>query len=215
MSPFGALGGSSKPSQIEGDENTKPAATASSAFASSSLASFSASEQSPFGSVGSSSGSVFKNPAGTTGSEKPTGFAAAAGPSPFASTGASGFASLGSGFSGFAGASKPGGLTNFASSGGPSVLSSTSKAKPFGAPEEEEEKEESTESGPGEFEEDKTDERFYERESMYPVLILQLILTDCQLKPARKKRRHTSHPKRSSSNSRTRSGESAGLALSK
>lgn len=134
------------------------------------MSSFAGSEQSPFGSIGST-GSVFKKPAESADPEKPStqGFAAAEGPSPFASKGGSGFGALGSGFGGFAAAGKPGGLTSFASPGGPSVFSDASKAKPFGAPEEgEEEKEESAaESGPGEFEQDKTDERFYERESMF------------------------------------------------
>ncbi|RJE25794.1 hypothetical protein PHISCL_01840 [Aspergillus sclerotialis] len=161
VSPFGAL-----PTSKEEDPSKKNVTTSSSAFASSSLAAFAGSEQSPFGAIGSSTTSVFKKPEETTG-EKPatTGFAAAEGPSPFASAGTSGFGALGSGFGGFAAAGKPGGLTSFASPGGPSLLGSTSKAKPFGAPdEEEEENEEATDSGPGEFEQEKTDERFFEQE---------------------------------------------------
>ncbi|PLB48010.1 hypothetical protein P170DRAFT_202818 [Aspergillus steynii IBT 23096] len=162
VSPFGSLGAS--PAKKE--EESKPAATtSSSAFASSSLAAFSGSEKSPFGSLGSSTPSVFKSPEGTE-AAKPaaTGFAAAAG--------SSGFSALGSGFSGFSGgfgASQPkAGLTSFASPSVPSVLSSSSKDKPFGAPADEEEeeeknKEENVDSGPGEFEQDKTDERFFER----------------------------------------------------
>lgn len=170
VSPFGALG-TSKPPASKTEEPSKGATTSASAFAASSLAGFASSEQSPFGAIGSSTTSIFKKPAETSGDkDKPaaTGFAAAAGPSPFAATGSPGFAAQGSGFGGFAAAGKPGGLTNFASPGGPSVLSSTSKDKPFGAPGEEEEKkeDEAAESGPGEFEQDKTDERFFEQESM-------------------------------------------------
>ncbi|KAL5359844.1 hypothetical protein BJX96DRAFT_149240 [Aspergillus floccosus] len=159
VSPFGSLA-ASKPKE---EETTKPAATSSSAFASSTFAAFASSEKSPFGASGTS-GSVFKSPAPTE-TEKPattgSGFASAAG--------SSGFATLGSGFSSFAGgfgaAAPKGGLTSFASPAGPSDLGGSSKDKPFGAPAEEEENEEETgaESGPGEFEEDKTDERFFER----------------------------------------------------
>lgn len=136
------------------------------------MASFAGSEQSPFGSIGSCTTSVLKKPADATEPKKPstTGFAAAEGPSPFAAAGGSGFGALGSGFGGFAATGKQGGLTNFASPGGPGPLSSASKAKSFGAPEEEnEDSEDASESGPGEFEQDKTDERFYERERMYPL----------------------------------------------
>ncbi|KAK1148618.1 hypothetical protein N8T08_008503 [Aspergillus melleus] len=160
VSPFGSLGASS----AKKEEEPKPAATtSSSAFASSTLAAFSGSEQSPFGSLGSSTPSVFKS--SETAASKPaaTGFAAAAG--------SSGFSALGSGFSGFGGgfgATKPkAGLTSFASPSVPTALSGSSKDKPFGAPaddeEEEDNKEEKVDSGPGEFEQDKTDERFFER----------------------------------------------------
>ncbi|KAE8390843.1 hypothetical protein BDV23DRAFT_77724 [Aspergillus alliaceus] len=158
VSPFGSLG-ASKPK----DESSKPAAvTSSSAFASSSLAAFAGSEKSPFGAIGSSATSVFKSPA-TTEATKPatTGFASAAG--------TSGFASLGSGFSGFSGGfgsvGSKGGLTSFAAPGGPSVIGSSSKDKPFGAEEEvvEEEKDKVADTAPGEFEQEKTDERFFER----------------------------------------------------
>ena len=171
VSPFGSLG-SAKPAAKEEDASKKSNATSSSAFASSSMAAFAGSEQSPFGSIGSSTTSVFKK-SPTTEPEKPkTGFAAAAGPSPFATTAPSGFASTGSGFAGFGGgfgsaATKTGGLTSFASPGGPSSLNSTSQAKPFGAEGEENEDEEEADTGPGEFEQDKTDERFFERESMF------------------------------------------------
>lgn len=176
------------------------------------MAAFAGSEQSPFGAIGSSTTSVFKKPAETTG-DKPatTGFAVAEGPSPFASAGPSGFGSLGSGFGGFAAAGKPGGLTSFASPGGPSVLSGTSKAKPFGAPdEEEEETEEATESGPAEFEQEKTDERFFEQESMnLPVYYVKSFTNGSisQLRLERKKKRHSSRLRRSFSNFQTRSGE--------
>lgn len=174
MSPFGALGSSKRATQ-EADDSKKSQVTSSSAFASSSLAAFSGSEKSPFGSLGGSNSSVFrKEEPETKESDKPkTGFAAAAGPSPFASAAPSGFGAIGSGFSSFGGgfgaATKPsGGLTSFASPGGSSALNSTSPAKGFGAPEDEEEKEDEEEdNGPGEFEQDKTDERFFERESMF------------------------------------------------
>ncbi|KAL4785140.1 hypothetical protein BJX76DRAFT_347201 [Aspergillus varians] len=163
VSPFGAIGTStSKPA-----EEAKPA-TSSSAFASSSLAAFASSEKSPFGSLGASTPSIFKSSAESTPAEteKPaaTGFAAAAKPS--------GFAALGSGFSGFSGgfgaaaASIGGGLTSFAAPVASTTLDSTS-TKPFGAEadsNEEDNKEDEGESGPAEFEEDKTDERFFERQ---------------------------------------------------
>ncbi|KAL2217953.1 hypothetical protein M432DRAFT_408392 [Thermoascus aurantiacus ATCC 26904] len=172
VSPFASFGTPKPPASK--DEDSKMAhVTSSSAFASSSLAAFAGSEQSPFGAFGSSNkSSVFKQ-ASTTEAEKPasTGFAAAAGPSPFATAGASGFASFGSGFSGFAAAApKPGGgLTSFASPGGPGILG-TSKAKPFGAPDDEEdegdEEEGAAEDKPaaGEFEKEKEDERFFKQE---------------------------------------------------
>ncbi|PLN77770.1 hypothetical protein BDW42DRAFT_187862 [Aspergillus taichungensis] len=160
VSPFGSLGASDSKG-----EPAKPAATTSaSAFAASSLAAFASSEKSPFGSLGSSGSSVFKSPASTESAKAPaTGFASGAG--------SSGFATLGSGFSGFSGgfgsAGAAGGLTSFASPGGPSILGSTSKDKPFGAAEEEDDEEseaqQDEDTGPGEFEQDKTDERFFER----------------------------------------------------
>lgn len=84
---------------------------------------------------------------------------------------ASGFASFSSGFG--AAAKTGGGLTSFAAPGGSSLLNSTS-AKPFGAADddEKEEDEDEAEKGPGEFEQDKTDERFFERESMSPIPLL-------------------------------------------
>ncbi|RHZ44960.1 Ran-binding domain-containing protein [Aspergillus thermomutatus] len=161
VSPFGSLGAS----KSKEEEPTKSApVTSTSAFASSSLAAFAGSEQSPFGSLGASTPSVFKSPA-TSETEKPaaTGFAAAA------ST--SGFATLGSGFSGFSGgfgaAAKSGGLTSFASPAAPSAFGSSTKDKPFGAAdadEEEEEEEDEAETGPKEFEAEKPDERFFEQQ---------------------------------------------------
>ncbi|KAE8353935.1 hypothetical protein BDV28DRAFT_147563 [Aspergillus coremiiformis] len=155
-SPFSSFGAS------KNEETRKPvAATSSSAFASSSLAAFAGSEQSPFGAIGGSTTSVFKSPATTDATKSPTaGFASA--------TGTSGFASLGSGFSGFSGGfgavSSKGGLSSFAAPGATSVLGSTSKDKPFGAEEVAvEEKDEEADTGPGEFEQEKTDERFFER----------------------------------------------------
>ena len=187
VSPFGSLG-SAKPAAKEEDDSNKSNVTSSSAFASSSMAAFAGSETSPFGAIGSSTTSVFKK-SPTTEPEKPkTGFAAAAGPSPFATTAPSGFATAGSGFAGFGGgfgsaATKTGGLTSFASPGGSSLLNSTSQAKPFGAEEEEEENEneEEGDTGPGEFEQDKTDERFFERESMFllsPFVCLSVLTCD-------------------------------------
>ncbi|KAL4807111.1 hypothetical protein BDV18DRAFT_112802 [Aspergillus unguis] len=168
MSPFGATGSSTKQPAAD----AKPAATtSSSAFASSSLAAFAGSEQSPFGSLGASTPSVFKSSAESTPAEteKPaaTGFAAAAKPSGFAAlSSGSGFSGFGGGF-GAAAASSGGGLTSFAAPGGSALLGSTS-AKPFGAEadsdDEEEKKEDEAESGPAEFEADKTDERFFERQ---------------------------------------------------
>lgn len=163
VSPFGAIGTStSKPPA----EEAKPT-TSSSAFASSSLSAFAGSEQSPFGSLGTSTPSVFKSSTESTPAEteKPvaTGFAAAAKPS-------GGFAALGSGFSAFSGgfgaASSGGGLTSFAAATAPSAFASTS-SKPFGAEadsDEEEENEKEGDSGPAEFEADKTDERFFARQ---------------------------------------------------
>ncbi|ODM16528.1 hypothetical protein SI65_08035 [Aspergillus cristatus] len=171
VSPFGSIG-ASKPAAKEEDAANKPQTTSKSAFASSSLAAFSGSEQSPFSSIGGSTASVFRKPA-TTEPEKPkTGFVAAEGPSPFAAAAPSGFGGMSSGFAGFSGgfgaaAKTGGGLTSFAAPGGSSLLNSTS-AKPFGAADEDEkeddEEEDEAEKGPGEFEQDKTDERFFERE---------------------------------------------------
>ncbi|GFF80926.1 ran-specific GTPase-activating protein 2 [Aspergillus udagawae] len=160
VSPFGSLG-ASKSKEEEPTRSTP--VTSTSAFASSSLAAFAGSEQSPFGSLGASTPSVFKSPAASE-SEKPaaTGFAAGA------ST--SGFAALGSGFSGFSGAfgaaAKTGGLTSFASPTAPSTFGSSTKDKPFGAADadEEEEEEDEAETGPKEFEAEKPDERFFERQ---------------------------------------------------
>ncbi|KAH2793002.1 hypothetical protein KXW19_005080 [Aspergillus fumigatus] len=161
VSPFGSLGASKSK---EDDGPTKPAAvTSASAFASSSLAAFAGSEQSPFGSLGASTPSVFKSPAASE-TEKP----AAAGFAAGANT--SGFAALGSGFSVFSGgfgtAAKPGGLTSFASPAAPSPFGSSTKDKPFGAADadEEEEEEGEAETGPKEFEAEKPDERFFERQ---------------------------------------------------
>ncbi|KAL2004390.1 hypothetical protein VTN02DRAFT_1 [Thermoascus thermophilus] len=164
-SPFASLA-SAKSDATKAEDSKVSHVTSSSAFASSKFASFAGSAQSPFGSLGASAQSVFEKKPSATESEKPaaTGFAAAAGPSPFASSGTSGF---GSGFSAFAAAAplKPaGGLTSFA--GGSSALGSTSKAKPFGAAEDEEEEneEEAEKQAVGEFEKEKEDERFFKQE---------------------------------------------------
>ncbi|KAL4979908.1 hypothetical protein BDW66DRAFT_156953 [Aspergillus desertorum] len=163
VSPFGSM----TTSTSKQPEDAKPA-TSPSAFASSSLAAFAGSEQSPFGSLGASTPSVFKASTESTAAaiDKPaaTGFAAAAKQS--------GFAGLGGGFSGFGGgfgaaaASSGGGLTSFAATSG-SVLLGSSSAKPFGVQtdsDEDEGKDDEEESGPVEFEQDKTDDRFYERQ---------------------------------------------------
>ncbi|KAL1861983.1 hypothetical protein Plec18170_000807 [Paecilomyces lecythidis] len=170
VSPFASLAPKSK------KEEEAPKAThvtSASAFASSTFGAFASSAQSPFGSLGSSSSSIFKSTP-TTEAEKPAspGFAAAAGSSPFAAStpsGASGFGTLGSGFSGFAAAApKPGGgLTSFAAPGGPGLLGSE-KAKPFGAAaDSSDEEHEQDEAKPGSelptFEKDKEDERFFEQ----------------------------------------------------
>ncbi|RAH40538.1 Ran-binding domain-containing protein [Aspergillus brunneoviolaceus CBS 621.78] len=156
VSPFGVLGASKQ-------ESSDPSeAKSSSAFAASSMAAFAKSEQSPFGTLGSStSSSIFKSSTPSD-SSKPaaTGFASAAG--------GSGFASLGSGFAGFSGgfgsAAPKSALTSFASPAAPSVLGS-SKPSAFGQPEDDEKEGEAEEAdaGPAEFEQDKTDERFFER----------------------------------------------------
>ncbi|KAE8131915.1 hypothetical protein BDV38DRAFT_262738 [Aspergillus pseudotamarii] len=158
VSPFGSLG-ASKPKE----ETSKPAATSSSAFAASSLAAFASSEQSPFGAIGGSNTSVFRSATTTEASKSSaTGFASAAG--------TTGFASLGSGFSGFSGGfgatGSKGGLISFAAPGGAGILGSSSKSKPFGTEEDKEEakeKDQEADTAPGEFEQEKTDERFFER----------------------------------------------------
>ncbi|KAL6234614.1 hypothetical protein BDW75DRAFT_231007 [Aspergillus navahoensis] len=158
VSPFGSMATSTS----KQPEDAKPT-TSPSAFASSSLAAFAGSEQSPFGSLSTSTPSVFKS--STDSAPAVTDKSAAAKPS--------GFAGLGGGFSGFGGgfgaatASSGGGLTSFAAPGGGSSLLGSSSAKPFGAEadsDEEDDKDEEGESGPAEFEQDKTDERFYERQ---------------------------------------------------
>ncbi|EAW13949.1 Ran-binding domain-containing protein [Aspergillus clavatus NRRL 1] len=159
VSPFGSLGAT----ELEEKPAKAAAVTSNSAFASSSLAAFASSEQSPFGSLGASTPSVFKSPTPAE-AEKPatTGFATA--------VGTSGFASLGSGFSGFSGgfgaAAKSGGLTSFASPAATSALGSSTKDKPFGVAEDEEAEEEEGEgeTRPKEFEQEKTDERFFEQQ---------------------------------------------------
>ncbi|PYH47521.1 Ran-binding domain-containing protein [Aspergillus saccharolyticus JOP 1030-1] len=157
VSPFGVLGaGASK------QESADPSAKSSAAFAASGLAAFAKTDQSPFGTFGSSTSSVFKSqPPSDASKPAPTGFAAAAGKS--------GFASLGAGFAGFSGgfgsAAPKSAITSLASPVTPSVLGSK-KPSAFGQPENEEGEEgdaEETNAGPGEFEQDKTDERFFER----------------------------------------------------
>ncbi|KAJ9270309.1 hypothetical protein DTO212C5_3552 [Paecilomyces variotii] len=170
VSPFASLAPKSKKEE-EAPKTTH--VTSASAFASSTFGAFASSTQSPFGSLGASTSSVFKSTS-TTESEKPatTGFAAAAGPSPFAAaatSSTSAFGTLGSGFSGFAAAApKPGGgLTSFAAPGGPGIIGAE-KAKPFGSSGDNSDEEgEQDEAKPGSelptFEKDKEDERFFEQ----------------------------------------------------
>lgn len=107
-------------------------------------------------------------------SEKPaaSGFAAAAGASPFASTGTSGFGSLGGSAlgSGFGGGFGGGKLSSFASPSGPGFGSTTSK--PFGAAadSDKEEDEEDDDNVVASFQKEKEDERFYEQQSMLSIL---------------------------------------------
>ncbi|CRG86797.1 hypothetical protein PISL3812_03809 [Talaromyces islandicus] len=165
ISPFASLGAQS----TEGEE-AKNKVTSSSSFAASGLASFAKSEQSPFGTLGSSTPSVFKA-ADSASSEKPatSGFAAAAGASPFASTAASGFASLGSGlgsgFGGGFGSGSAGKLSSFASASGP-AFGGSSTSKPFGAAADSdaEEDEGEEDNAVASFEKEKEDERFYEQQ---------------------------------------------------
>lgn len=176
VSPFASLVTSTSPRK---EDSTSPThVTSASAFASSGLSAFASSEQSPFGALGSSSNtaSIFKTP-GATISDKPisTGFAAAAGPSPFSTAGVAGFASLGSAFSGsafgggFSAAGTTAPLTSFASPGGGGVLGGTSEAKPFGVSgdgsEEEKEDEDEHEPAVAGFEKEKEDERFFQQQS--------------------------------------------------
>jgi hypothetical protein len=172
VSPFGSLvSPKSEPAAAEKADAVKPGhATSATAFASSGLAAFAGSEQSPFGAIGSSANapSLFKSALNAS-PEKSTGvgFAAAVGPSPFAATGASGFASSLFG-GGFASVGKVGsGLSSFASPGGSGVIGSTTQAKPLGAAwddsgEENEEDDSKLIEG---FAKEKEDERFFEQES--------------------------------------------------
>lgn len=145
-SPFGTLGAGSEPKSPPSDVLPQ---TSSSAFATSGFGSMTGST-SPFGAVGGKSGSKGST-FGVSGGNSPNptsllGPIASPNPrstSPFASAGAqSGFSSLGSnavggGFGGgFGGGSK---LTSFAAPFGDTNLGSTAKAKPFGAPAEDEE----------------------------------------------------------------------------
>lgn len=177
VSPFASLGAQS----TEGEE-AKKKVTSPSSFAASGLASFAKSEQSPFGTLGGSGStpSVFKA-ADSASSEKPaaSGFAAAAGASPFASTGTSGFGSfggsaLGSGFGGGFGGGSTGKLSSFASASGPAFGSTTSK--PFGAAadSDKEDDEEDDDNVVASFEKEKEDERFYEQQSMFSFLLEML-----------------------------------------
>jgi Ran-binding protein 3 len=178
VSPFASLA-SPKPSDAstEKEKFSNPAhVTSASAFASSGLAAFASSEQSPFGTLGSSTRapSVFQSPFNPV-SDKPSTpkFAAASGPSPFAATRTSGFAALGSGFggsalpSGFCSTFKAGGgLTSFASPGGPGILGGPNEVKPHsGLGDDSGEDNENEESNPMEgFGKEKEDERFFEQE---------------------------------------------------
>ncbi|KAJ5305329.1 uncharacterized protein N7443_004989 [Penicillium atrosanguineum] len=147
---------------------------AGSAFATSSLAAFAGSDKSPFGSIGTSTPSVFKP--------------ADSGMTSFASpSGGSGFGSFGGGFSGvgggFSAAAKTSGLTSFASPSAPATFGETkpsalgeSKASTLGAEDskdqdEESDKDDGEEEDNSTFEAEKTDERFYEQTSMKSLFV--------------------------------------------
>ncbi|PGH16613.1 hypothetical protein AJ80_05115 [Polytolypa hystricis UAMH7299] len=190
VSPFASIPASKStgtaPSEKPSDKE-QPRSTSATAFATSSLAAFASSEQSPFGSlVSSGSASPFKSavPQSTeTATAKepaaappPSSSAFAASPFATVATTSSPFGSFGGGFgtsafsSGFGTAAAPAkfgsGLTSFAAPGGPGVLGS-SKPKVLGAAPDVEEEEAGDNEKPGfeGLEDEKEDERFFKQET--------------------------------------------------
>ncbi|KAK2811671.1 hypothetical protein FQN50_002015 [Emmonsiellopsis sp. PD_5] len=171
VSPFAAITPKPADQTSKGESETKPQITSASAFASSGLAAFAGSENSPFGSLGASaSASPFKSalaPESTEAKESaPSSSAFAA--SPFAAAAPSPFGSFAGGFAGSAfaaAAPKPGGgLTSFAAPTGSAILGSTSMPKVLGQPNDEEGGAEEGNAALG-TEEEKGDERFHKQET--------------------------------------------------
>ncbi|KAK2791228.1 hypothetical protein FQN53_006067 [Emmonsiellopsis sp. PD_33] len=171
VSPFAAITPQPADQTSKGESEKKPQLTSASAFASSGLAAFAGSENSPFSSLGASaSASPFKSalaPESTEAKESaPSSSAFAA--SPFAATTPSPFGSFAGGFAGSAfaaAAPKPGGgLTSFAAPTGSAILGSTSKPKVFGQSNDEEDEAEEGNAALG-TEEEKGDERFHKQET--------------------------------------------------
>ncbi|KAJ5974186.1 hypothetical protein N7481_011396 [Penicillium waksmanii] len=144
-SPFAKLAGAKSPFSTESPATTEDKPASSSAFAGSALGGFAGAEKSPFGTLGSSTSSVFKSA------------------SPFtAAPSATGFGGIGGGF----GSAAPAGKTSFASPNVSSTFGETKAAKPLGDEESENEEEEGEGEGGEEtntFEAAKTDERFFEQ----------------------------------------------------
>ncbi|CAI7667680.1 unnamed protein product [Penicillium pancosmium] len=144
-SPFAKLAGAKSPFSTESPATTEDKPASSSAFSGSALGGFAGSEKSPFGTLGSSTSSVFKSA------------------SPFtAAPSATGFGGIGGGF----GSAAPTGKTSFASPNVSSTFGETKAAKPLGAEESENEEDEGEGEGGEEnntFEAAKTDERFFEQ----------------------------------------------------
>ena len=212
-SPFASLATSKSPSE-------QPQPTTS-AFASSAFGALAGSSTSAFGALGqnktlSSFASPGTTPAPGEDAAKPAPKQSAfgdlaAGASPFATAGSSGFGSgasgfgkLGNGFGGGFGSLGGSKLTNFASSGTPGVIGSSTKTgiTAFGAPAEDREEqsgdEEDNEAGVKSpkliVDEDKKDERFFEQESKSCFLYLSpKILTVTQSKPAKKAKPLNTH----------------------
>ncbi|EFR05274.1 hypothetical protein MGYG_08285 [Nannizzia gypsea CBS 118893] len=185
-SPFGTLNASRQSPTNTGDQSTKEQSTNPSAFAASTLAAFSGSETSPFGTIGGGS-SIFKSKPSSKGEgdgksssigSGASPFAVTSGPSPFgASFSGSAFAksSFASGFA--AAAPKPGErLTSFASPKPTNFGSTASKPKAFGSKaenkedddDEAEDDDEATEEKGETFqglEEEKEDTRFFKQET--------------------------------------------------
>ncbi|KAJ5739217.1 hypothetical protein N7533_012001 [Penicillium manginii] len=144
-SPFAKLAGAKSPFSTDSPATTEDKPASSSAFAGSALGGFAGSEKSPFGTLGSTTSSVFKSA------------------SPFSATpSAVGFGGIGGGF----GSAAPAGKTSFASPNVSSTFGETKAAKPLGAEESDNEEDEGEGEGAEEnntFEAAKTDERFFEQ----------------------------------------------------